>query len=66
MSLAPGSIAFRCENCNRDFAPAEGGKCERCKRLLCRWCFGGIWRALAWPFGLGQTTACRECRDADA
>lgn len=60
------SLDFRCEACNRAFAPAEGGKCERCRRLLCRWCFGGLWRGLVWPLGLGQITTCGDCRAVDS
>lgn len=28
-------VPFKCEACGRDFAPAEGGKCRQCGRLLC-------------------------------
>lgn len=28
-------VPFKCEACGRDFAPAEGGKCRQCGRLIC-------------------------------
>ena len=55
------SISFRCDECGGQFAPADGGLCATCQRMLC-------WRHLYGWFGgwrrfMGREAVCVHCRE---
>jgi hypothetical protein len=48
------TIPFTCAECGSKFAPAEGGKCRACGRILCL--------QHLWETRNREGPICRECR----